>query len=81
MSMVKWFVCHLLVIYFYHCGSGSAEFIRFKPNNEYIYEFQSNADLKSAHTITAHAKVRNIAIHGVELVNKFSFFYGIHFHV
>ncbi|XP_072033446.1 LOW QUALITY PROTEIN: uncharacterized protein [Amphiura filiformis] len=42
--------------------TGSAEFIRFQPNNEYIYEFHSQTELKLVRNMTAMAKVGVIVV-------------------
>ncbi|XP_072033448.1 uncharacterized protein [Amphiura filiformis] len=41
---------------------GSAEFIRFQPNNEYIYEFHSQTELKLVRNMTAMAKFGVIVV-------------------
>ncbi len=47
----------LIIVGLYLLNVGSAEFIRFQPNKEYIYEFQSKTELKLVNNMTAKAKV------------------------
>ena len=48
----------LLLITVQQLQAGTADFVRFKPNTEYIYEFKSNTELVSVRNMTANAKVK-----------------------